>query len=230
MRRFGLFGVSVVSSVCILILLATHQLSNYNMRQQPDFRRNIQSYSDVQDLFISINVTLPSIKEVVSQQKSIIDEEIVGYHFPQDKKLPAFTLSTRGKPLRNIIVTTWRSGSTFLGEIINTVPGNYYHYEPLLDYDIMQIRGPPFGETVIQSLKNLLQCDYSDMEHYLEYGKNHIYLFTHNTRLWDMCQTYQQYCWNATFLSEFCKVFPFQSMKIVRLRVKLAEELLRDDS
>ena len=61
-----------------------------------------------------------------------------------------------GQPLRSIITTTWRSGSTFLGAILNSHPGNYYHYEPLLDYDIVQIRGPPNSESVIGVIKNLL--------------------------------------------------------------------------
>lgn len=225
MKRFGFFGVLVV---CILIILASHQFSNYGFRHEPDFRRNIQSYDDCFNC--NLNVTLPSIKEVVAQQAAMINEEIFGYQFPFDKQLSEFQLSNNGQPLRNIIITTWRSGSTFLGEIINTVPGNFYHYEPLLDYDIIQIRGPPFAEGVIQNLKNLLRCDYSDMQHYLEYGKSHIYLFTHNTRLWEQCQNYPMYCWNDTFLSEMCKVFPFQSMKIVRLRLKLAEELLKDET
>ena len=33
---------------------------------------------------------------------------------------------------------TGGSGSTFLGDIINFHPATYYHYEPLLHYDIKQ--------------------------------------------------------------------------------------------
>ncbi|GLV41276.1 uncharacterized protein CBL_04800 [Carabus blaptoides fortunei] len=234
-KRFGLFGACLVTSLCVLLLLASHQLSNSNHRQVPDFRRNIQAYSDVVPELIpvsSVNVstTLPTVKEIISQQKAILEQELANYKFPQGYRLQNYTLATNGRPLRNIIVTTWRSGSTFLGDVINAVPGNYYHYEPLLDYEIIQIRGPPYASEALTNLKKLLMCDYSNMEHYLEYGKSHIYLFTHNNRLWDQCQLYQQYCWNETFLNEYCKLFPFQSMKLVRLRLRLAEELLKDDS
>lgn len=232
-KRFGLFGVCVVSTVCFLILLANHQLSSHSERQQPDFRRSIQSYSDnVGHPEYNLNMgngTIPSIKEVLAQQKFALEQELANYRFPEGKVLADFT-GARGKPLRNIIVTTWRSGSTFLGEIINTVPGNYYHYEPLLDYDIMQIRGPPLASSAIANLKRLLNCDYNDMNYYLEYGKSHVYLFIHNTRLWEQCQLHPYYCWNSTFLGQFCRLFPFQSMKIVRLRLRLAEELLKDES
>lgn len=237
-KRFGLFGACIVTSLCALLLLVSNQLSGNGQRHAPDFRRNIQAYSDLvaaEQLNVPVNNlnatgTVSTIKDIINQQKLQIEQELANYQFPFGLNLQNFTLGTHGKPLRNIIVTTWRSGSTFLGDIINAVPGNYYHYEPLLDYEIIQIRGPPYAQEALQNLKKLLSCDYTDMEHYLEYGKNHIYLFTHNNRLWDQCQVYQQqYCWNAQFLSEFCKLFPFQSMKLVRLRLRLAEELLKDE-
>lgn len=229
-RRFGLFGVCVVSSVCVLLLLASHQLSSYSQRLQPDFRRNIQSYGDFAPELNAVgNGTLPTIRDVIHQQQLALEQELQGYEFPEGRSLSNYSLAQGGRPIRNIIITTWRSGSTFLGEIMNAIPANYYHYEPLLDYDIMQIRGPPYGANALRNLKRLLNCEYQHMKHYLDYGKTHVYLFTHNTRLWDQCQLYPQYCWNSTFLSEFCKLFPFQSMKIVRLRLRLAEELLRDE-
>jgi hypothetical protein len=68
-----------------------------------------------------------------------------------------------GTPVRSLIITTWRSGSTFLGDVLNSHPGNYYHYEPLLDYEIVQIRGEPLATGAIKNLRNLLNCNYTDM-------------------------------------------------------------------
>lgn len=129
-----------------------------------------------------------------------------------------------------MILSTWRSGSTFLGEILNAMPANYYHYEPLLHYDIIQIRGKPNAQAALLTLRNLLQCNYTTLTDYLEYGQNHNYLFSHNTRLWHQCHSYPQFCWDPKFLNDFCRLFPFQSMKVVRLRLALAEELLKDDT
>lgn len=129
-----------------------------------------------------------------------------------------------------VILSTWRSGSTFLGDIMNAMPGNYYHYEPLLYYDIVQIRGLPESTEAINSLRQLLKCNYTGMDDYLEYGQEHQYLFTHNTRLWRSCQLYPQICWDPNFLNPFCRLFPFQSMKVVRLRAALSEPLLIDPS
>lgn len=161
-------------------------------------------------------------------EEASIKRTLYSYRFPSKTNLDNFTLSTGGTPVRSLILTTWRSGSTFLGDVINAVPGNFYHYEPLLDYGIIQIRGPPYSESALTNLKSLLNCDYSKLGNYLEYGKTHTYLFTHNTRLWSLCEAFPQYCFNSTFLSSICRLFPFQSMKTVRLRLRLVEDILKD--
>jgi len=33
-----------------------------------------------------------------------------------------------------LILTTWRSGSTFLGDLLNQYPGTFYYFEPLHYY------------------------------------------------------------------------------------------------
>lgn len=224
-KRCGLVGLGIAMSLCIFLLVS------FNQRDVVSFHRNSQIYHDpVQDFYGFRNYTsFVSMSYVIQQQQALLEQELLGYPFPSQTKLTNFTLATGGTPIRNIIITTWRSGSTFLGDVINALPGNFYHYEPLLDYGILQIRGPPYADSAIQVLKNLLMCNYKDLYNYIEYGKTHIYLFTHNTRLWNQCELYPQYCWNSTFLSKFCKLFPFQSMKVVRLRLRLAEELLKDD-
>jgi len=44
-----------------------------------------------------------------------------------------------GKPIRNIIFATWRSGSTFVGELTNSHPGMFYVYEPLRVFGDVQV-------------------------------------------------------------------------------------------
>lgn len=82
-----------------------------------------------------------------------------------------------GQPIRSIIVTTWRSGSTFLGDILNSYPANYYHYEPLLDFGIVQIRGPPNAQKALNVLSNLLNCNYTGLGkfHFFSESKRNYY-------------------------------------------------------
>lgn len=219
----------------MITLSAAFLLLFLTLNQRPVSLYRDDTHLDTGDLtndkFLITKYSAPkSIEDAIKHARQLISDETFDYIFPFNTSLSNFTPSTNGVPFRTLILTTWRSGSTFLGEILNAVPGNFYHYEPLLDYGIIQIRGPPYEESAVRNLKRLLNCDYSDMNDYLGFGQTHTYLFSHNTRLWDMCEQFPAYCWNATFLSRFCMEFPFQSMKIVRLRLRLAETLLKDKS
>ncbi|KAG5881156.1 hypothetical protein JTB14_024573 [Gonioctena quinquepunctata] len=226
-RRNEIFGISIVAVLCILLI-------GFSQKETTHYHRS-HKYQQLQDLEYSLRVSnnftlpIPSIKDVISLQRTFLLLEMHGYQFPEGDNLEDYTLATGGQPVRTVIITTWRSGSTFLGEILNALPGNYYHYEPLLEYEIMQIRGAPHAEPALETLKSLLNCDYTNLYSYLQYGMSHVNLFTHNTRLWNQCEMYPQYCWNSTFLNEMCKLYPFQSMKTVRLRLWLAEKLLQDE-
>lgn len=78
-------------------------------------------------------------------------------------KLEDLILETGGKPLRSVILTSWRSGSTFLGDVVNAHPANFYHYEPLLDYGIVQIRGPPLADDSLIRIISLLKCEFKEL-------------------------------------------------------------------
>lgn len=172
---------------------------------------------------------LKRIAEVLAEERQLLDAELTGYPFPDKKSLADYTLETGGQPIHSVVITTWRSGSTFLGDILNTLPGNYYHYEPLLDFDIVQVREEPLATKAIRNLKHLLRCEYAPMDEYLAFGEEHTYLFKHNTRLWRVCVDHPHLCWRPRFLTSFCKLFPWQSMKVVRLRLAIAARLLEDD-
>ncbi|XP_065355913.1 carbohydrate sulfotransferase 4 [Calliphora vicina] len=189
-----------------------------------------------QQTAVMYNMTA-TINDVIAQQRSKVVSEMENFEYPagrfgvEAEKLADLTPETEGTPVRSIVVTTWRSGSTFLGDILNSMPGNFYHYEPLLDFGIKQIRDPDDEELAIKNIKNLLYCDYhNDMDDYLNFGKSHTYLFEHNERLWSVCKEFPHYCWRPKFLTPFCKLFPLQSMKTVRLRLSTAEALLEDKS
>lgn len=178
-----------------------------------------------------INVAAMSANDILTAQRAHIASEMLNFEFVgAGQSLASLAPETGGQPMRSLILTTWRSGSTFLGDILNAMPANFYHYEPLLNYDIRQLRpgdGAAAGDAVRQ-LRQLLGCNYtgSRMAEYLEFGRTHNYQFNHNGRLWRWCRQRPQLCADAQFLGAFCAAFPLQSMKVVRLRLALAEELL----
>ncbi|CAH0559038.1 unnamed protein product [Brassicogethes aeneus] len=222
-RKNEFFGIALVAVLFLWLLVYSQRETNFHRPiryQQFDLGESFRSHT---------NITVP-LRDIIDHQRINIRNELYNYKFGPNKILQNYTLETKGRPERNIIITTWRSGSTFLGDVMNSVPGNFYHYEPLLNYGIVQIRGAPQSKLALQTIKSLLNCDYTNLDDYLLYGKAHSYLFSHNTRLWNQCELHPQYCWNSTFLNQMCSLFPFQSMKTVRLRLWLAEEILRDKS
>lgn len=192
------------------------------------FMFHIAAYNDPIDGHQQdINKTF-TIADILSYERQQIADEMESFEYQEDVNLADLTPESSGKPFRSIIITTWRTGSTFLGEILNTMPGNFYHFEPLLDFGVKTIRGPPHDAQAIYNLKQLLNCNYSNLTAYLDFGHDHDFLFSYNTRLWRYCLLYPEYCSNPKFLTPFCNLFPLQSMKIVRLRLALAEQLLED--
>lgn len=237
-RRINLIGIFAITGVCILLILATNHFNTDNIDEyKPNnlMKNKFRKYyaTNVQQQQVTQNLSV-SIEDILNYQRQQIAEELSNYEYPSGKfgveanNLQELTPETNGNPMRSLIITTWRSGSTFLGDILNAMPGNFYHYEPLLTFDIIQIRGPPHDKPAINLLKKLLKCNYTDMNEYLEFGQTHNYLFTHNSRLWNQCHLFPNFCYQPKFLESFCKLFPLQSMKVVRLRMDIAARLLED--
>lgn len=246
-RRVNLIGIfSITLCFCVLLFFATKNSNYYdeytrkesiNPLKYNKYRNYYYSSDSQQQQQNSQQVTQNlsvTIEDVLNYQRQQIAEEMQYFEYPNGrfdvdaKSLRDLTPETNGTPMRSVIISTWRSGSTFLGDVLNALPGNYYHYEPLLTFDIIQIRGAPHDKPAIKNLKKLLSCNYTNMQEYLDFGQNHNYLFTHNTRLWNQCHLFPNFCYQPKFLEPFCKLFPLQSMKVVRLRLKIAARLLED--
>ncbi|KAG8264087.1 N-acetylglucosamine 6-O-sulfotransferase activity protein [Homalodisca vitripennis] len=173
--------------------------------------------------------------EITDEMKKVIDElriqikkETKGYKLPSFREIEDLIPEKGGTPMRSLVITTWRSGSTFIGGVLNSHPGTFHFSEPLTDYRTVQIRGEPLGSPAVRALRSLLTCNYHVLERYLERSKDYTWLFTHNTRLWQHCVKHKDFCWLPQFLKPVCRLFPFQSMKVVHIRLRLVEEMLAD--
>lgn len=239
LRKVNFYSICVAFGLSVLLILAgSRYTDNTNYRPVSESRRNIKNFLKVEDVDENLMQPIPTnpydgspdIEKILDKTKLKIKHELSTYNFTVSgvQKLEDLLMESGGKPIRSLIISTWRSGTTFLGEVLNAVPGNFYHYEPLLNYGIIQIRGTPESDKALKSIKKMFQCDFSDMEDYFEYGKSHWHQFSHNTRLWDHCKYKKELCIDANFTSRFCKLFPFQSMKVVRVRLRLIKELLED--
>ena len=67
-------------------------------------------------------------------------------------------------------------------------------------------------------------------EAFIDYARVHREALSHNKRLWKYCDRGRNSdCFEPELLNRFCSLFPFQTMKTVRLRVNLTRALLEDD-
>lgn len=125
---------------------------------------------------------------------------------------------------RILIVTTWRSGSTFLGEIFHSLPGVFYSYEPMYYFE-------RHSGSKTQLLRSLFQChfpmDYLQFINGLTENSQNFMMM--NRRVWEACQHNRTLCYQPEFVSEICSYFPIHLIKVVRLRVKELATLLVND-
>ena len=133
-----------------------------------------------------------------------------------------------------LIATSWRSGSSFLGELLAQYPGTFYYFEPLHYYsqkvteESDVIREEEFLET-------LFRCQFGEHNHgFLEHVQekdNSFLLSFRNKRLWDSCLLFPEEerletCFSEEYLNRVCPRFPLRLIKTVRLRVKRTRKLL----
>ena len=126
---------------------------------------------------------------------------------------------------RILIVSTWRTGSSFLGEVIHSAPGVFYSYEPLHFFD----RHPGSKTELIQSIFNCkFTGDYLRHVNGLTDGGQDF--MRRNRRVWEACHHERTLCYRPDFVGQLCTYFPIQLIKVVRLRVKELAPLLEDIS
>ncbi|KAK8753780.1 hypothetical protein OTU49_001563 [Cherax quadricarinatus] len=168
--------------------------------------------------------TLPSLEQVIQSVQDLDVQRVLRMYSEQHSKVPPTP------PVRLVVSSTWRSGSTLLAEVLAAHPGVYYHYEPLMSYGLQQLSSTHTSKgEILQVLQGLLQCDYSSAEEYLEFAFTNHEVFVRNTRLWSMCSAMpRSKCYNPDTLARLCSLFPVHVMKVVRARLELLASLLRD--
>lgn len=165
-----------------------------------------------------------------SDSMSIL-KEMEDFNDLNNKTLSDIIPILNGTPYRSIVITTWRSGSTFFADLLNSLPGAYFFYEPLSHIGYARIlRINSKIKIGIEQLKQLMNCNFTNVKGYIDYAKNkNKFLFSYNTRLWNICKKFNDICYNPEFLSSYCKLFPLQIFKILRLPLRGVEQLLEDE-
>ncbi|XP_076358861.1 carbohydrate sulfotransferase 4-like [Tachypleus tridentatus] len=150
---------------------------------------------------------------------------------------------------RVLLLTYWRSGSTFLGEMLSYYPNTFYRFEPFMYMNLLGHIDSSQALEAVQVLKHLLLCDYTNTPQYFQLVKKeewnsdtllkiknysfpcHAYpktlcVFRKNTR--DCLRYPTEMCLKTDLLEKACRNAKLLVIKIVRLRLRHAIEILKD--
>lgn len=140
-RRVNLIGISTIALSFFVLIFFFFATKNSNYYDEYSRKENINplrynnkykgnyyySQETQQQQHVTQNLSV-TIDDVLNYQRQQIAEEMQYYEYPNGrfgidaKSLRDLTPETGGTPMRSIIISTWRSGSTFLGKIkINSI-------------------------------------------------------------------------------------------------------------
>jgi len=232
--------------------------------RKPDFRRiatiNGLEFSAVQQNSSSISLYKTAQRKLKLQSGIVSAISRLNYEFSNsedsihandvNKKLPRVTklnsmtilgdvpvgeIIPANTTRKVIILTSWRSGSSFLGDLLNHYPGTFYYFEPLHYYSYIKDKSKVQNET--DFIKSLLSCEFDENnEGFLEHVRkpSNSFLFKrHNFRLWNSCKQFkprEALCYSQDYLNQLCPLYPIKLVKTVRMRVRQVDTLLRNSS
>ena len=138
-----------------------------------------------------------------------------------------------------LIVSSYRSGSSFLGDLLNHYRGTFYSFEPL-HYNENKIRKSKLSDAeknkeYIDMIVQVFKC--KPETGYFQHAHEKRYIFQHNFRFWNVCENIAKRtstkkdvrpCYSPDIYSKMCQMLPIRLIKTVRLPVNETRKLFLD--
>ncbi|KAH7973510.1 hypothetical protein HPB49_001827 [Dermacentor silvarum] len=135
----------------------------------------------------------------------------------------------RKRKVRRILeVAYFRSGSSFLGQLLSANPRTFYHFEPLRT---LTAGSRLSGEAALRGLDyvaDFFSCTFVNHSDHLQLAMKYPHPFRQNTYLWSVCAGVKKVCLDPEFLNAVCKTAPTQVMKVVRIGMDAVWRFLLD--
>lgn len=145
----------------------------------------------------------------------------------QDHQLPRNFTKWNDTVQHILVVASWRTGSTLIGNIIASHPSVFYNYEPFFYF---KENFPDNTTLVVNHLRKFFQCNFYGLDTFLEKTQIRQFLWIHNQKLWPFCHAFKTLCKSPTFLASICNIFPIQLIKTVRITLKQSALLLKESN
>ena len=124
--------------------------------------------------------------------------------------------------LRVLLVAYFRSGSSFLGDLMQQNCRTFYSFEPL-HYMTEGVRIPDARTNeALYVLGKIFDCSFPEITHYVKWAlkPENRFLFRWNRMLWTRCRVKPVSCFNAAFVKDVCKRSRVQVIKTTRIHMR----------
>uniref|UniRef100_T1L1R3 Uncharacterized protein n=1 Tax=Tetranychus urticae TaxID=32264 RepID=T1L1R3_TETUR len=132
-------------------------------------------------------------------------------------------------PIRYILlVSHFRAGSSFVGDLLQQNWKTFYSFEPLHLFQINYKVDPDQDEEALSLLQNIYSCSFASEPGYVEWirKRENKFLLTWNRFLWSLCNIYRSWCYDPNFIHQLCLRTKYRVIKVTRLSLKSAAKLL----
>ena len=129
---------------------------------------------------------------------------------------------------RVLVITYFRAGSSFLGDLLQQNWKSFFTFEPL-HYMSDGVRiDDQRVEEANHLIENIFRCDFQSIKTYVQWVQKtrNQFLFKWNKFLWGVCRFRHKSCFDPNFIHETCLRAKVHVMKVVRLHIHHLESLL----
>ena len=151
----------------LVLLVLSFTYSNY--KEVIDSQDAVQKSSNLPAM--SNIVKQNYISELVTKERMFINENLLNYPTLKLPNLKKNIMEKGGRPTTSLLVSSWRSGSSFVGKILSSHPVSLYQYEPLHQYGLVRLRSGAVAERAVSLVFSLLHCEYSGLDQFLGYQR-----------------------------------------------------------
>ncbi|GIY99450.1 hypothetical protein CEXT_799341 [Caerostris extrusa] len=127
-------------------------------------------------------------------------------------------------PLHVLLISYARTGSSFVGDLLQSFPDTFYHFEPL------HFLSNPVLNDSLQEARTLLdkvfRCNVSKIDGFLMWQKKHkgYMKFKRSLNYWKECSK-KNACFNGSYIDNYCRKHGTIVVKTIRLKLTDAAEL-----
>ena len=128
-----------------------------------------------------------------------------------------------------LLVTYFRSGSTFLGDLLQSTPRTFYSYEPLGFKEDKHLRFSTKSPIeAFDVLSKLFSCSFTELALYVKFWRiqPRRAQIKMNNFLKSSCQRQKQLCYTPSFINEICANASMRLIKVVRLHMRQVKEFI----